>query len=274
MSYLLDKKIKQKKIINALLVVFVCLVLFYFRFGITQALSHVSQKIFVPVWVVAHNIGQKFAGVGSFLVSKNSLFLENQDLKSKLEIDRTLMENYNQILAENLSLKEILGRKNEKLQTTLGVILAKPNRSPYDTIVIDIGQKEGLKVGNMVFALGNIPIGRISDIYSNSSKVVLFSSSDEKTEVMVGHGSALVKSGKNIMMQVVGRGGGNFEMILPRDFTSQKGDQVFLPGIDNYLVATVEAVLSDPRDPFIKALLVSPVNVQELKFVQVGTSAE
>ncbi len=58
-------------------------------------------------------------------------------------------------------------------------------------------------------------------------------------------------------------------MIMPQDFTLVKGDQVVLPGIVPYVLGIVETIISDPRDPFVKALLVSPVNIQELKFVQV-----
>ncbi|MGH7249772.1 MAG: hypothetical protein ACREGC_02255, partial [Minisyncoccia bacterium] len=73
----------------------------------------------------------------------------------------------------------------------------------------------------------------------------------------------------NIFMEVIGRGGGNFEMTLPKDVTLQKGDPVVLPGINPYVLAVTQSIISDPRDPFTKALLTSPVNIQELKFVQV-----
>ena len=43
----------------------------------------------------------------------------------------------------------------------LSAILSKPNQSPYDTLIIDVGTQEGLKTGDTVFALGNVPIGRI-----------------------------------------------------------------------------------------------------------------
>jgi hypothetical protein len=76
-------------------------------------------------------------------------------------------------------------------------------------------------------------------------------------------------SGKDVFLEIVGRGGGNFEMIIPRDFIILKGDEVVLPGIVPYVVGIVETIISDPRDSFTKALLVSPVNIQELKFVEV-----
>jgi hypothetical protein len=91
--------------------------------------------------------------------------------------------------------------------------------------------------------------------------VILFSNPREKTEVVV--------SGKNIFIELVGRGGGNFEMATSKDLVLDKGMEVVLPGINPYTVAIVEKNISDPRDSFDKVLLVSPINIQEIKFVQV-----
>ena len=68
---------------------------------------------------------------------------------------------------------------------------------------------------------------------------------------------------------MIERGGGNFEMILPRDFILERGSVVTLPGIFPYVVAIVDTIISDPRDSFAKILLTSPINIQELKFVEV-----
>ena len=157
--------------------------------------------------------------------------------------------------------KEILGRKNEGTAVILAAILSKPNQSLYDTLIIDAGVKQGLQTGDLVFAEGNAPIGRVAEIYQNSSKVILFSNAGEKTQAIV--------AGRDVFMEIVGRGGGNFEMILPRDFTLSKGDEVVSTGIMPYILGVVETIISDPRDSFVKALLTSPVNIQELKFVQV-----
>ena len=58
-------------------------------------------------------------------------------------------------------------------------------------------------------------------------------------------------------------------MILPRDFVLEKGTEVVLPGITPYVIGIVQTIISDPRDSFQKALLSSPVNIQEIKFVEV-----
>ena len=234
-----------------------------------------SHIIFRPVLVLGNNFGDKFVNLQSYFISKNSLYLQNQNLQSKVTEDETRMLNYNSILAENINLKEILGRKSEKTVMILAAILSKPNQSLYDTLVIDAGINKDIKVGNIVFALGNVPIGRIAETYLNSSKVVLFSNAGEKTQAIIslgppsGGASPLAgRAGKDVFLEVTGRGGGNFEMIMPQDFTLAKGDQVVLPGIIPYVLGIVETVISDSRDPFVKALLVSPVNIQELKLVE------
>jgi len=267
MSYLLDKKIKRKKFLYIGIFIFIFFIVFYFRVNIWNGLSYVSHQTFRPVLVAGNYTGEKFSSFSSYFLSKNSLYNENKNLKSKLNENKAFMSNYNSILAENILLKEILGRssamagKDEKSAMILSAILVKPNQSLYDTLVIDAGEGKGLKTGDMVFAFGNVPIGYVSDVYSDSSKVILFSNSGEKTNAIVSNG--------NVFSEIVGRGGGNFEMILPRDFTPIKGDEVVLPGIKSYVLGIVETIISDPRDPFIKALLISPVNVQELKFIEV-----
>ena len=279
MSYLLDKKIKEKKILKITLGIVVLIFLFYFRANIFDGLSSISQGVSHPVLVLGNIVGEKIKSVGSYFVSKNSLYQQNQKLQADLNFDEARMSNYDSVVADNASLKEILGGKDPKTPLVLAAILAKPNQSPYDTLVIDAGLAQGIKTGNTVFALGydptgkaigDVPIGRIAEVYQNSSKVILFSSPGETTEAVIENNPAPSSSqGGNVFTELTGRGGGNFEMILPIDLTVQKGNQVDLPGTNPYLLAIIETVISDPRDPSIKALLQSPVNVQELKFVEV-----
>ncbi len=228
--------------------------------GIFSGLSYASNKVFYPIITLGHKVGSGVGGIGAYFSSKKSLSEENLILRSKLAEEEASILNYNTILAENASLKEAFGRKSENKKLILATILAKPNQTPYDTLLVDAGTNDGLKTGNLVLANGNIPIGKIAETYADSSKVILFSNSGEKTQTLIKDGVAV---------DLVGRGGGNFEMILPRDFMIAKGDQAVLPGISSYVLAVMETVISDPRDAFEKALFVSPVNIQQIKFVQI-----
>ena len=271
MNYLLDKKIKRRKINYIIFSVIFLFVLFYFRSQIFNGLTVVSSAVFRPVLILGNFTGEKLRNLGSYFASKNSLYVQNEKLTSQLSENMILMANYDSVVAENNTLKELLGRKKEKTSMILSTILSKPSQSPYDTLIIDVGAKQGIKTGDMVFALGynlagealgTVPIGRVSDVYGSSSKVILLSNAGEKT-------NAIISTKKDVFMEIVGRGGGNFEMIIPRNLSLIKGDQVVLPGMTPYVLGIVETVISDPRDPFTKALLISPVNIQELKFVEV-----
>jgi cell shape-determining protein MreC len=267
MSYLLDKQNQRKRFFKIAGAVFLFIILFYFKIPVYDFLSSSVHFISRPLLVLKNSTGKIFGGLGSIFYSKNSLITENESLRLELAENKASMANYDTVLDENNKLKEILDRKGEKRSLILSAILAKPNRSLYDTLIIDVGSDHGLKDHDVVYALGNIPIGYIQEVYVNSSKVVLFSNSGEKTDVVVS-GNQNHPSG-DVFLQIVGRGGGNFEMIMPRDFTVTKGDVFSLPGINSEIVARVETTLSDPRDSFAKALLATPVNIQELKFVQI-----
>jgi len=280
MSYLLDRKTQRKKLSRVAITTLIIFTLFYFRHGIWNSLSHVFSGIFRPVWIVGNYTGDRLGNLGSYFSSKNALYQENSDLKSQLREFEAKISNYNSLLAENISMKEILGRKDEKTTFVISAILSKPNKSPYDTLIIDAGSESGITKGSLVLARGDIPIGRIADVYPAESKVVLFSTSGEATNVVISSakGNSIIpdseesisnNESKSIFAEAVGRGGGNFEIVLPRDFSPTKGDEASLPGITPRVLGVVQKVISDPRDPFIKALLTSPINIQSLRFVEI-----
>lgn len=260
MNYLLDRRKKRNKRIKFILFVALIFIFIYFSASLFQSFSSTSNTVFRPFLVFGNKTGGSISDFFSSFKSKSVLSKENQNLQTQLNEAQLQMLNYDSLLEENIKLKEVLGRK-DKNDLLLANILSKPNQSLYDTVLIDVGLADSVSVGDTVFALGNIPLGKVSQVFERSAKVNLFSSWKEKTEVVLPN--------SDVFMQMVGRGGGNFEMILPRDFELEKGEQVVLPGAHPYLVAVVETIISDPRDSYKKAILVSPVNIQGLKFLQI-----
>lgn len=261
MTYLHDRRNRQAKIRNILIGVSVLLFLFLFQKYFFPQVSFVTNATLSPLMRIGNNLRTNLKNTQNFFASQKALQAENNNLKKDLEEMKATTANYQTLQTDNETLKELLGRKAPNSKFILAGILSKPNKSLYDTLIIDAGKDEGVVVGHLVFAVGNIPIGRVVEVFNTSSKVVLFSTSQEKTDVVV--------AGSGAFMSLVGRGGGNFEMILPRDFELQEGAEMTMPGINSYILAKVVTILSDPRDSYKKALLASPVNIQELKFVQV-----
>ena len=269
MSYLLDRRNKKKKSKFWVAGLVLLAVLVFFGAGIFGGLSYVASETFRPVLVAGNFLGAKFKNLGAYFISKSSLNAENKYLASKLADAEAKMAEHDSLRDENIILKELLGRTEESKALVLAAILSKPNQSAYDTMLVDAGSDEGLKVGQLALAHGYIPIGKVGDVTPNSAKIILFSSSSETTSAVLRHAVPGGSEENNIFYDLSGRGGGNFEMTLPRDVEFDVGDRAMLPGIDARVLALAETVISDPRDPFKKILLASPVNFQHLNFVQI-----
>ncbi len=261
MSYLRNKQQQRKKITAGVSAAAVVLLILVFKSPVLKGFESAAHAIFRPFISLKIAIGNGASSFGANFNSKKSLMSENEDLKNQLEEVKISAIDRGILLDENFKLKEILNRKSPAANLTLATILLKPNQSPYDTLIVDIGDDAGIKKGDRVFAYGNILIGSVSDVYGSSSNVKLYSTPGETLSLIVG--------GKDIYTDAVGRGGGNFEITLPQGVDVPEGTELSIPGIIPKIVAIVEQVISDPRNPFQKILARSPVNVQELKFVEI-----
>ena len=212
-----------------------------------------------PIWKTKTLVVSKLENVGYVVRTKASVYIENENLLKENADLKTSMIDYQILKSENTSLKESLGRVPLERDMVLANILTKPNYSPYDTIIVDIGDSSGIAVGDVVYSDMIIPIGEVSVVYGNSSLITLYSNPGETTEAMM--------DGTNTSVELTGRGGGNFEMTIPIDLPFIKGAIVYLPGFTSEVVAIMEDVISSPNDPVKKVLLSSPVNVQNLKWV-------
>lgn len=240
----------------------VCFLIFILSvFGVFNFLGRALHIVGVPIWKSSNKVSGIVIGPNSIFLTKTSLIKDNQDLRAKnMELTNTMLD-YSVLKKENEDLKELLGRLPTKSEYTLGVVLTKPSRSLYDTLVIDIGLADGIFEADEVFASGNIPIGYVSESFAHTSVVRLYSSPGEKLEAEV--------EGTNATTILTGRGGGNFEMSVPRDLNIISGATLIIPRINANVVAIVANVISDAHEPLQKVILRSPVNIEELKWVQV-----
>lgn len=182
----------------------------------------------------------------------------HEEFEKVLREMRTTSTETDALVAENLQLKNELGRTDTS-HPLLAVILKRPPVSAYDTFILDVGSTDGVKVDDLVYALGNIPIGKIAETFGNTSKVRLYSSSDEKFDILIGSTS--------IATTAIGKGGGFFEASMPRDTKIKVGDRVLIPALNNAFVGTVEGVASEASEPFSKVLFRQPVNMYEMRWV-------
>lgn len=263
-NYLPHHKEKKKGLFTKTFIVILIIIgiIIIVRVLVPNFFTNTFQSASVLFWKNKNSSVENITNSTQFLRSKKSLIAENNKLNTKVkELEFNLLE-LDFLKQENEFIKKFFGREIFNMEdSVLASVLARPNVSPYDTFVIDIGKDSGIKEDDEVYAEGDILIGRIDKIYKNTSIVKLFSSPGEMTQVFIGL--------QNISANAVGRGGGNFIVELPRGSEIKEEDIVTMPGIDITLFAIVEEIENNPSDPFITIFFKNPVNLNNIKWVMV-----
>ncbi len=248
---------KKRRTIKNL--IFLSIFLLLAVLGVFAFFSPAFHFIGKPIWKVKTAAVNSIEEAGYVIRTKASVYKENENLIKENTDLKSAMIDYQVLKNENISLKESLGRITPGKDMVLANILTKPNYSPYDTIIIDIGKNVGVLIGNKVYANAITPIGEVVSVYDNTALIALYSNPGRVTEAII--------DGVNASVELVGRGGGNFEMTIPVDLPFNKGTLILLPNLSSEVVAVMEDVISTPTDPMKKVLLSSPINVQNLKWV-------
>lgn len=254
------KQIKNKrKIIRKTIL----LVLFFIAtsLGALNFLGSPLNFISRPVLEIGSWFSQGFDNISFYFDTKKNLLQENKFLLEENLFLKAKMENYEILEKENRDLKYILNRPQKERNFVLANILTKSNRSLYGSVILDIGKNDNISIGNTVYAYGEIPIGKISEVYEKTSLLTFFSSPGLKTEGFLGDVNASV--------ELIGRGGGNFETTIPVDLNLEKGTIVYTPGYDSRVLARIVEIISKQGDPLKKVILNASVNTEDLKWVQV-----
>ena len=261
MNYLLKSKGKKPqqsiiKIVSILVLTVLIILILSTNFS-----RNILFKIGRPFWSFSSSIVSFWNNNDGTFRSKKSLIEENASLMSQLQSSKNNLIFLNLVIKENDSLKDLLNRKRKSDNLILASILVKPGLSPYDTLILDAGTNDGITVGKLVMADASSYIGEISEVSDTSSKVKLYSSPGVKINVLVGP--------NNIEKEAIGIGDGTFKLEIPKEIGVKVGDNVVIPSMNTNIFGIVEKVESKDTDSFQTVLFKSPINIQELKYVEI-----
>lgn len=227
----------------------------FFREEMFSAVNSIAS----PFWKFESVISDTSEGIG-ITKSKGELTRENKQLRARVRELRAIEIERDVLREERLHFNEILERKRERNLLVSG-ILAKPPISPYDTFLVDVGKNQGVQQGDRAFMYGNIAIGKVVEVSGQTSKIKLYSSSDEKMQVFLGE--------NNVEVEAVGRGAGNFQAELPRGVEVKTGAKARFPGLEGSVLGIVEHVQKSENDTFQTVFIKSPVDIWTLRYIQI-----
>lgn len=182
-------------------------------------------------------------------------------LNEKLVADNAALAVENQRLVQQLRIEESLESSagTRASSITAGVVV-RPPTSPYDTLVLGRGASDGVVRGMEAFGPGGVPVGVVSAVLDDFSRVTLFSTAGAMTNGWVGNGS--------VALQIAGAGAGALHATVARDADIAVGDVVFVPGPGQLPMGSVVRVESDPLSPSVTLRIASAVNPFSLSWVE------
>lgn len=243
----------KKRIILTTLLVALLLILFFagdtvkdFVHRVGRPIMTLSQKISSPILVIPDYFKTK-----TLLVDENeSLIKENKRLKVELL-------TVDELQKENSDLKDILNYEEVPNERSLSRVISRPPLSPFDTFIIDLGDKD-VKIESEVF-YKNILIGHVEEVFSSTSIVRLISSPDSESFVDIG---------SDIQTEAKGVGGGSFVVSLPKDVFVEIGNLVSFS--NDGIIGPIEAIEIDPISTFQNAYFSFPFSPKEIDWVEVA----
>ncbi len=212
---------------------------------------------------------------------------EDTQLRAELASTTAALLDRDHLYAENLDLKQRLGR-DAHMQTILAGVLLRPPGIPYDTLVIDAGTQQGVAEGDLVSAGGTTLIGTVATVYDTTARVELFSAPGKTFDALLltSNATTVTPADANassttlvqhmgdhtIPVSVQGQGGGSFVAQVPAGAHVSVGDSVLFPGVAGGYAGAVSAVFAKNGESFETLYLHLPVAITDLRFVEVWVS--
>ena len=243
------------------LIILAVILLAIILFGFSGIFSSSTLFVASPIFSVRDSFNNWYQFKSYVIKDKESLVNENLKLKERLIESEMKLITLGVLENENSELKSLLGIRTEERRGIVASVLLRPPQVPYDIIIIDIGEDDGVKEGMLVGVYGDILLGFVEEVFNDTSRVRLYSRSGEKVNVFINN--------TNIFTTAVGSGGGNFEITIPRVDEVEVGSLVTTLGTEAFVLGIVEFIKADMADAFQRVLFRIPVNIQELKWVEV-----
>lgn len=230
--------------------------------------AFVYNPIAKPVLVVAGPflsgntaLARSLQNTMSFFSTQKKLVQENVQLKQKLRQESALkFEALNRVsLLTHLS--ESFSQARQDLVPA--EIISRPRIVPYDILVASVDDSE-IKAGSRVFWHGDILLGEVIQTSGSITKIKMYSSPGVERQVIMESG--------NTPAVLVGRGGGNFKVTLPRGVEIKENSRVYLnKDVEDVgapvVLGIVGSIEKTAEDPFQTVFVEVPVNIYTLDWV-------
>jgi len=233
----------------------------YLTLGSISSLLH---RVGEPLWKSQAGVSGVFKNISIEFKDKEVLQQKVEQLREEITLLQLASLETEILRDENKELRMLLnqGTSTERIATA---ILARPHHTLYDTFVVDVGRRDGVTKSARVFGIGDTAIGSVEEVYARTSLISLYSTPGRSIEVFLGDDNG----NGPVAAEAVGRGGGVFEIRLPRGIEVFEGHAILLSSLGGGIFGVIEEIIALPADSFQIILFSSPINIQSLRIVTI-----
>lgn len=272
MTYLQkNKRNNRHSKINQIIFVIVLIVILFFA---GSQVRGVAQFLNGPINIVKSVVYSPFETFFNYLKSKDNLVDQNSALteeNKRLKIELLSLDSLKQ---ENQSIKNILKYSNPERTSVVSKVINSNSFSPYDTLVIDVGENS-VTVGDEVF-YANVPIGKIFEVYRSSSVVKLYSFNSEKISVKILKPESIFDNAptadidpvitNQLSAEAIGISSGGFKISVPKDVLLNINDIITK---DDYVIGQIGSIEFDSSNTFQNVYFNFPFRTSDIEFVEI-----
>jgi len=255
--------------LSVLLLAVVILLIFLHQFRILLPIENLLVRILSPIQNQIYVLGVKINNFYSNTGFNKDLVKTNSELEQK----------FNDLVIENSQLKTMLLEQQEierqynflqeaGLEAVVAKIIGRSLQADYQTLIVNKGEIDGVRVGLPVIASDGAMVGKIAEVNTNSSQVLLINDSHSSLAATIQNES-LTKG------VVVGERGLSLKMeLIPQDEEIGIGEVVVTSGLEadiprGLVIGQIEQVTSEPNGFFQTAFLDPLANPDDLVVVSI-----
>ncbi len=218
----------------------------YHSLGVAR---QVVGTVLYPVQMAALTPRDMMYRVGDYFASVSSLEQQNSGLQKQQVKNAELLQQSQQLLAENAQLRKLLGAAERLPAKTLMSEILYDTRDPFTRkIVLDHGSQQGVVLGQPVIDDVGV-VGQVTRVFPFTSEITLLTDKDQAIAVQD------VRSGLRSVAYGRGQSGGLDLKFMATNADIQKGDLLVTSGIDGVFpaglaVAKVLQVEAKSNDAF------------------------
>lgn len=242
------KGIKSKYILLFFVVICLLMIMLSLLGKRYESINKIFGRVIVPIEKVITKTGDFITDKFTFLRDKEELIAENQSLTIKNQ------ELSNQIASLELEIANLEDYKNlykldksyEEYNKVPANVIATDGNNWFSTLTIDIGAKDGIKVGMNVIS-GSGLVGKIVTVGDNWAQVRTLIDSNSHVSVMASNtGDYGILTGS---LELAQKGAAEINQFYDSDENTQVGDMIVTSNIsDVYWPGILVGYISEIND--------------------------